>query len=132
MSKNPPSENSIEDEFHTLSQNLIKTLRAAWNSPDRRRIQAEIEEGLADLATTVKMEVDTFNESPTGQRLKSDVEDLRERVHTGETETKVREEIIKALRLVNREIENVASTWSSTEETPETDSSPPPEGGEDV
>ena len=91
-------------------------MRAAWDSPERKSIQTEIEAGLQDLSTTIKSEVDSFNQSETGQRLKSDVEDFREQVRKGETESKIREEIIHALRTVNNELEELTSQWSSDEE----------------
>jgi hypothetical protein len=129
MSENPSNEESIVDEFHALSQNLLNTMRAAWDSPERKSIQTEIEEGLQDLSSTIKNEVDSFNQSQTGQRLKSDVEDFREQIRKGETESKVREEIINALRIVNSELEKVATHWSSTEDDTKVEDPPNSEDG---
>lgn len=116
MSENPPNEESIVDEFHALGQTLLNTMRAAWDSPERKSIQTEIEAGLQDLSTTINSEVDSFSQSETGQRLKSDVESFREQVRKSETESKIREEIVRALRTVNNELEKLTSQWSSDEE----------------
>lgn len=108
--KNP--EGSVVEELRHLGQNLIDTLHAAWSSPERKRLQEEIGEGLSDLAVTLRQEVQAFQESPTGQRLREDVEDLRERIRSGEAEEKIRSELLSALRLVNRELEKAAGRWS--------------------
>jgi wyosine [tRNA(Phe)-imidazoG37] synthetase (radical SAM superfamily) len=122
MSENPQDSESLADAFHKLGVNLVETLRSAWDTPERKKLQQEVEESLVSLSASVKNEFDTFNESPTGQRLKADVEDLRERVRSGEAETQVRLELIKALQLVNTELEKAASRLKRSEEqgsTPE-------------
>jgi hypothetical protein len=124
----PPSQDSISEEFRRLGENLIDTLRAAWDSPERKRLHQEVSEGLDELAKTIRMEIETFEESPTGQRLRSDVEDLRQRIRTGEMESKLRTEMLNALRLVNEELHKVSEHWKgSSAGTPETDQAPQPE-----
>ncbi len=119
MAETPEPENSIADEFRNLGLNLINTMRAAWESPERRKLQQELEEGLSTLAATIKMEASTFTETPAGQRLKTDLEDLQERVRTGEAESKAREEIIKAIKIINAELEKVTNRWSAQAPTGE-------------
>jgi ATP:corrinoid adenosyltransferase len=109
------SENNISDEFRNLGHNLINAMRAAWDNPERKQLQQEIEAGLDEFASTVKEEVDHFNQSPTGQRIKSDIGDLQERVRSGEVETKVRDEILSALRTLNIELAKVTSNLQSEE-----------------
>jgi hypothetical protein len=108
MTDNPPPQGTIEDEFRTLGKNLLDTLRTMWDSPERKKVQEEIEQGLNQLADTLKAEADTFKQSPTGQRLQSDLNDLHQRVRSGEAETAAREEILKALRAINTELGKVA------------------------
>jgi len=115
MSENPQNEESLTDAFRQLGENLVQTLRTVWDTPERKKLQQEVEESLVDLSATVKNELHSFNESPTGQRLKADMEDLRERVRSGETETQVRQEILKAIQLVNTELEKAASRLKQTE-----------------
>jgi hypothetical protein len=93
---------------------LMKTLQAAWEAPERKKLTQEIETGLTDLADTVRNEVNNFNESPTGQRFRSDVSDISQGVRKTVSETSVREELIKALNVINRELENVATKLNRT------------------
>ena len=127
MSENPQNDESLADAFRQLGENLVQTLRTAWDTPERKKLQQEVEESLVDLSATVKNELNSFNESPTGQRLKADMEDLRERVRSGETDAQVRQEILKAIQLVNTELEKTASRLKRTEvqdSTPEPPSTP--------
>ena len=117
MSDNPPEDQSLVDEFRILGQNLVETFRNAWESQERKRLQKEIEDGLDDLVATLKAEATTFTESPTGHRLKSDIDDLKQRVRSGEAETQVREELLKALRLVNAELQKASQFWKSETST---------------
>jgi hypothetical protein len=109
MSENKPPEESIADELRNLGKSLAETLQAAWESPERRKLQQEIEAGLLEMRSTLKREVDNFSQSSTGQRIKTDVNGVQQRIRTGEMEEKVRSEMINALRLANAELQKVAT-----------------------
>jgi len=69
------------------------------------------------------LEIEDISGSPTGQQIKSDYEDIKERVRTGEMETKVRDELVSALRIINKEIEKVSSKWAPPSPTADEDDS---------
>ena len=117
MDDKPSSEESLADEITNLGQNLIKTLHAAWESPERKKLQQEIETGLSELAQTLQQEADTFAESPTGQRMKSDLDELRQKVRNSEAEAKIRSELLQAFKVVNTELQKVASRLSTEDST---------------
>jgi len=126
MTENPQNEGNISDEFRAIGENLLKALNSIWDSPERKKLQQEIEDGLNQLATTLKSEASTLSESPTGQQLKSDFEDLRQRVRSGEAEAKAREELLKALKLINAELDKVTSSWGGTSTKSEENTKSPP------
>jgi hypothetical protein len=117
VSENPQTEDTLAAEFRVLGQNLMRSLNALWESPERRRLQQEIEDGLNTLATTLKTEAEAFGQSPTGQRLKADLEDLQQRVQSREAEAKVRQGLLEALRALNAELEKVAASWEAKDHT---------------
>jgi len=110
---------SLKDEFRDLGENLAQTLRSAWESPERKQLQKDIEEGLATVAESVKREAESFQHSPTGQRLKSDFEDFRQRVDSGEVELKVRDELLKALQFINTELRKITGQQADDSSTGE-------------
>ena len=116
MAENEIPDENLSDEFRALGLNLVNALRTAWESPERKKLQGELEEGLSGLATTLSNEIENFQESGTGQRLRSDAAELRDKVRDSKTEKKIRDELIKTLHIVNTELENTAQRWSPTEE----------------
>lgn len=125
MSDQTGNEGNLSEELRALGENLLKTLRSVWESPEFKKLQQEMEEGLTQLGTTLKTETTTLRESPAGQQLKSDFEDFRQRVRSGELEDKAREELLKTLRLVNAELDKAASRWSRSNISSEDEQQPP-------
>lgn len=115
MTDQSPPEENISEEFRQLGKNLVDTLRAAWESPERLRLQSEIEAGLNELAATIRSEVNSFDTSQTGQQLKTEVEELRAKVRSGEAETQVRQELLKALQAINAELARATANWQKSE-----------------
>ena len=113
MSDTNPDENmnpkeDLGEQLNQLGKNLRDALRTAWESEERQKLQQEIAIGLANLRDSLSEAASDFSGSQTGQNIKEDVQDLRERLHTGELGSKVRSEIAEALRTVNRELEKAA------------------------
>jgi uncharacterized membrane protein YccC len=104
-------------ELRALGANLKEVLKAAWESEERRRLQTEIGSGLEDLASTLKSAAQEFSESPTGQRLKADVQDARERLRKGQVEGRMREDMLAALRKINAELSKAAARRSSEDDS---------------
>jgi signal recognition particle GTPase len=110
MSENNPNDNkspndNISDQLNELGKNLRDALQTAWESEERRKLQKEIEDGLANLGASLSQASKDFSNSPTGKTIKEDVEDLQERWRTGEVGSKARSEIVEALRKVNDELQ---------------------------
>jgi hypothetical protein len=114
MSEQNPQEENLSEAFRNLGKNIVNVFRAAWDSPDRKNLQQEVENGLHEFGATIKKEIDEFSESPTGHQIKSDVETLKDRVRSGETEAKVRSEVMNALRIVNTELGRISQDISGT------------------
>ena len=115
MTENPSPEENLSEEFRQLGKNLAEVLRGAWESPERKKLQQEIADSLSDLSNMMRTEAEHIRESPTGQRMKADAEDLRERIRTGEVESKVRQDLLAALRLINDQLRKASEHWSKTE-----------------
>lgn len=133
MSEKTPPEGSFSEEFQNLGKNLSDALRTAWDHPERKRLQEEIITGLSALGDSLKHEADTFTESPTGQRLKADVQEFGERVRSPEAYEKVRQELLTVLHTANTEIQKVIDRWAgaqANQDTPEEPSPEDPEKGE--
>jgi ribosomal protein L16 Arg81 hydroxylase len=112
MSDNPQPEEHLSEEFRNLGKNLISAVQAAWDSPDRKRLQDEVVGGLTELGVTLRKEAEYLSNSETGQQVKSNVEQIGERIRSSETQAKVRQELLAALKTANNEIQKVIDRWS--------------------
>ena len=117
MTEKHTPEDSFDTEFHNLGKNFVGALRAAWDHPERKRMEDEIVKGLSELGATIKNEADSFDASAAGQRIKSDVKDFSERVRSPETYSKVRNELIGILKKANAEMEKIIEKMSPEEES---------------
>jgi hypothetical protein len=127
MNDEPNSEGNLTDEFRSLGRNLLNTLHAAWDRPERKNLQQEIENGLTELMATLKNEAGNITSSPTGQKVKLEAEDLRQRVQTADVDTAIRSELLKALQTVNAELKKAASHIGGDQEkaSSEQENTPP-------
>jgi hypothetical protein len=116
MNEAPNPEENLTEEFRSLGRNLLNTLQATWDRPERKKLQLEIENGLSQLADTLKSEAGNFANSQTGQKISSEAENLRQRAQTVEVDTALRSELLKALQSVNAELAKAASRIAGTQD----------------
>lgn len=107
----------LKSEFEHLGDNLRQLFVSAWESEERKNFQDELERGLTDLGDSLKQTAKDFKESETGQKVKSEAEDLRDRIASGEVEQKVREDILSVLHKVNAELEKITKPEPEDPET---------------
>ena len=103
--ENKTPEGNISDELNELGKNLREALHAAWQSDERKKVQKEIEVGLANLGASLSKAAEDFSNSPAGQNLKEDVKDMQERWRSGEMGKKARSELMDVLHKVNDELQ---------------------------
>jgi hypothetical protein len=108
----------LKSEFQNLGDNLKQFFVTAWESEERKNFQDELEHGLADLGDSLKQTANDFHDSDTGQRVKAEAEDIRDRFQSGEVEEKVREDILTVLQRVNSELEKITKP-EPTSDNPE-------------
>lgn len=109
-------DDSIAKEFRNLGKNLADAARAAWDNPERQRLQSEIESGLSEMGSTMRQEYEHWQESPSGQKVRKDVTNLSDRIRESDVENRVRNEMITVLHQLNQELENLKSRWTAEDE----------------
>ena len=122
MSEQPESQEGtssgdLASEFQELGNNLKNIFVSAWESEQRKNLQKELEEGFSELGDSLKQTAEEIHDSDAGQRVKAEAEDLRDRVRSGEVETKIREDILSVLHKVNSELGKITHPEPSTDET---------------
>jgi translation initiation factor 2B subunit (eIF-2B alpha/beta/delta family) len=115
MSEDRPSEENLSEEFRKLGQNLVSAIQTAWDLPERKRFQDEVVSGLNEFGETLRKEAEQFANSSTGQRIKDNVENIGDKIRSSDTQVKVRQDLINALKLANNEIQKVVNRWLESE-----------------
>ena len=107
MNDNLPKEDELSDEFRNLGKNLLGVLQAAWDHPERKRMQVEIENGLRELGSSLQHEAEKFSNSPAGEKMKAEMDGFGERIRSGEAQTRIYDDILSALKAANSELSKV-------------------------
>lgn len=107
MTTKPP-EDDLPGEFLRLGHNLRDAVKAVWDSEEGRRLQRDIKTGLSALEAGLKEAAEELTQSEVGQRVKDEMHDLGQRVRAGDVESRVKSDLLEALRTVNRELQKVS------------------------
>ena len=113
MTENNPDDkkstsDTISDQLNELGKNLRDALQTAWSSDERRKLQQDIEEGMASLGASLSQAAKDFSNTPTGKTITEDMKDLQERWRSGEVSSKVHTEVVDTLRRVNEELQKAS------------------------
>ena len=108
----------LGEEFRNLGANLKQVLQEAWRSEERIRLQQEVESGLSDAAAALRAAAADFEQSPAGERLKAEMQDLGEKVRDGRLQDDVRSELVEMLRKLNDELKAAAARLSDRRRSP--------------
>jgi hypothetical protein len=130
MSENNTPDNDLGEEFRILGKNISAFFKAAMESPERQKLQADIESGMAEVVAALNKAASDFHQSETGKQLDNDLAELKQRIHDGEIEDKIRTELREVLSKVNSELAKGTSRWNSNPpgtESPQNNSDKPAE-----
>jgi len=115
MSEEKQTHGTLRDEFRALGQNLKEMMDSAWESEERKKLQTEIKEGMHELGNVLDEFAANVQSGEVAQTIRREVDDFSERVRSGELESKARQEILKALKVLNNELEKASAKFSSAE-----------------
>ena len=105
----------IADEFKKLGQQFADTIRAAWHSEERVKIETEIREGMKTVADEVSKAFHEAKESEAAQKVKSEAGQLKEQVKSGEISVKARRNMAHALGWLSQELGKLAEQFTPAE-----------------
>ncbi len=104
MSDQPP-ESDLSSEFERLGRNLKEAARTAWESEESKKLQAELKRGLSALEAGLTSAAHEVKTGEAGQKIKAEVEDLGQRVRSGQVEQELRKDLLSALRTINGQLQ---------------------------
>lgn len=108
-------EGDIAEELKNLGRQLADTLRTAWNSQERQRLESEIRRGVKSFADEVGKAVHEIKDSPPAQRAREEVGQIRTKVETGELGNKAKSNMAQGLHWLSEELERLSKQFTPAE-----------------
>ncbi|MCJ7825556.1 MAG: hypothetical protein MUP44_11705 [Anaerolineales bacterium] len=105
MTEEKKSMDDIGNEFEKLGENIRQAVHGAWESEERKRISKEINDGLVEIGAAFTRLGDEIAESPGVQRVREEVDDLGERIQSGEVGQKINDELVSLLQTINKKLD---------------------------
>ena len=105
------AEGEIADELKRLGRQLHVTAKAAWESEERRQLEAEIVSGLNALVSEIERALRESRVSPEGEVLKAKAREVKEKAQSGELGVEARSAFLRVLRQINAELDTLQNSW---------------------
>jgi hypothetical protein len=105
----------VAAEFKKLGQQFAETIRAAWHSEERVKIEMEIREGMKTVADEVGKVFHEVKESEPAQKVKTEAGQLKEQVKSGEVSAKAKRNMAHALGWLSQELAKLAEQFTPAE-----------------
>lgn len=113
------AEGEIADELKRLGKRLHTTAKAAWESEERRQLEAEIVSGMNALASEIQSTLRECPASPEAEVLEARAREMKEKAQSGELGTGVRRGFLRALRQINADLDTLQNSWTPAEKAEE-------------
>jgi hypothetical protein len=119
MTENQTPQPDLASQFKELGENLKNMFQSAWESEEANQFKNELKNGFNELGNAATEAVENFNASEAGENLKAEADEFVSRVESGEVEAKARDEISKALKIINTELEKAIDSFAKPHSDPE-------------
>jgi hypothetical protein len=116
MTESNQEESDLTEELRQLGANLTDTLRSAWASEERKKVQVEIESGLQSISEEFRKAGDEIDVKGIGEEVRSGVEDASQKIQSGEAGDRVRNELLSVLQTINTQLKDVQTHWDPPKE----------------
>lgn len=117
----------VAEELRKVGLQLADAFRSMWNSQERQKLEAEMREGMQNLASEVDKVMREIREGTASQKLREEAAELRTQVESGEFGRKARTVALDGLRWLSEELGRLADQFTPTQKEP-----PPAEPPTDI
>lgn len=108
----------IVDELKGLGRQFAETLRTAWNSEERQRVESEIRDGVKSFVDEVDKVIREARESDVASKVRTEATEVKTRVETAELGRKARDTFIQGLHWLSEELGKLADQFAPAEKAP--------------
>ncbi|MAU00960.1 MAG: hypothetical protein CL608_27765 [Anaerolineaceae bacterium] len=105
----------VAEELREFGKQFADTIRTAWNSAERQRLETELRDGMRSFADEVDKAIQEIRKSPAADRVKTEAEHVRERVETSDVGNKARSGVATGLQRLSEQLAKLAERFTPVE-----------------
>ncbi len=105
----------VAEELREFGKQFADTIRTAWNSAERQRLETELRDGMRSFADEVDKAIQEIRKSPAADRVKSEAEYVRERVEISDVGHKARAGVATGLQRLSEQLAKLAERFTPVE-----------------
>ncbi|VAW33852.1 hypothetical protein MNBD_CHLOROFLEXI01-3520 [hydrothermal vent metagenome] len=105
----------VTAELREFGRQFADTIRTAWNSAERQRLETELRDGMRSFADEVDKAIQEIKSSTAAERVKSEAIHVRERVQTSDVGNKTRSGVAQGLQRLSEELGKLAERFTLVE-----------------
>ncbi len=117
--KSEEKQPDVVAEFRNLGRQFGETLRAAWNSEERREFEHEMREGVQTFANEVDKAFKDVMASDPAKKAKAEAEEIKGKAESADIGQKTRSSLAQGLRWFSDELSRVADSFTPPEKEAE-------------
>jgi len=114
MSEQGQHKDELKDEFEKLGGNLRSLIQGAWESEQRKKASQEVQRGLDEVGEALSNAAAELAQDPAARKLREEVDQLADRVRSGELAERARSELIEVLQGVNERLNKLVDQLESS------------------
>jgi uncharacterized phage infection (PIP) family protein YhgE len=114
MSEQGQPKDELKDEFEKLGGNLRSLIQGAWESEQRKKASQEVQRGLDEVGEALSNAAAELAQDPAARKLREEVDQLADRVRSGELAERARSELIEVLQGVNERLNKLVDQLESS------------------
>lgn len=133
MAEETGGEKGISSELSRLGKQVADAINVAWQSEDRKKLQAEVTSGLDSFGAQVSEAMRKASESDAATQIRDETEKVVVQIRESDVTAEIRKGLIAGLEVLNRELGKLVERLEVTPQPsapPATESAGPAEPGE--
>lgn len=105
----------VTSELREFGKQFADTIRSAWNSAERQRLETELREGMRSFADEVDKAIQEIKKSPAADRVKTEAGHVREKVQSSDMGHKARSGVAQGLQVLSEQLAKLAERFTPVE-----------------
>ena len=111
--KNP----DVTEELREFGKQFADTIRSAWNSAERQRLETELRDGMRSFADEVDKAIQEIKKSPAADRVKTEAVNVRDKVQSSDVGHKARSGVAQGLQVLSEQLAKLAERFTPAEKS---------------